>query len=157
MEILGGWRVYVGYVLSFLTLLLIYTCNIFYMDIIFIIFNYWDMPTQLDSNWLPWYERKIDSDMQWWVYKTSQVSKKVLEILEILTERTIQWWQYFLKLKNIKDGHSSLLSDDLLWYIKWWLTTDERLLIEQIKIKWDNIVIPRELSTKIQKTINTMK
>jgi hypothetical protein len=115
------------------------------------------MPTQLDSSWLPSYEVPIDSDIQGWIEKTSQVSGKVLEILEVLTERIIRWNQYFLRLKNIKDWHSKLSSDDLLWYIKRWLSTDEKIQIEDIKIKWDTIVIPRELSKKIQKSIDSMQ
>ncbi|MBC7503549.1 hypothetical protein H7169_01130 [Candidatus Gracilibacteria bacterium] len=114
------------------------------------------MPTQLDPTWLPGNEPILDSDILGGVYKTSRVSKKVSEIIEILSERVVQGTCYVFRIKNIKDSHSEIKSDDLLWYIRGGISEDEKKLLENIKMKGNNIVIPRELSGKISTAISLL-
>lgn len=60
-------------------------------------------------------------------------------------------------LKVLKDTHSTLTSDDLLWYIRTMdqKDTEDQQFLREIKIKDTNLVMPRTLSKKIQAFIES--
>ena len=136
-----------------MTLFRIGTCNICYTHIIGIIFNSYNIPTQLDSTWLPDKEKVINSDLLGWLSGTHQVTKEVFAILENLGDRKYRWLQSIPIFKKLEDHHSAITSDDLLWYIQGKLSEEEFVLLKDIKIKWDSMVIPRALSRKINDAI----
>lgn len=115
------------------------------------------MPTQLNETWLPGREPEINTDILGWVSNTAPVSKEVQHLLDILGDRRSRGHQSIPAIKTIKDSHSKLTSDDLLWYIRTMdeKDTEDQQFLREVKIKDTNIVIPRALSHKIQALIES--
>ena len=115
------------------------------------------MPTQLNETWLPGKESIINTNILGWVSNAAPVSKEVMRILDELKDRKFRWLQSITVIKVLKDTHSKLTSDDLLWYIRTMdeKDTEDQQFLREIKIKDTNIVIPRALSHKIQALIES--
>lgn len=115
------------------------------------------MPTQLNETWLPGREPEINTDILGGLTKTATISKEVKRILDDLEGRKFRLLQSITVIKVLKDTHSKLTSDDLLWYIRTMDKTDteDQQFLREIKIKDTNIVIPRTLSKKIQALIES--
>lgn len=115
------------------------------------------MPTQLNETWLPGREPEINTDILGGLTKTATISKEVKRILNDLEGRKFRLLQSITVIKVLKDTHSKLTSDDLLWYIRTMDKTDteDQQFLREIKIKDTNIVIPRTLSKKIQALIES--
>ena len=110
------------------------------------------MPTQLDNTWLPEQEHIINSDIRSWYNNTTPVSKEVGVLLEKISDRIYRWLESVPVFKILQDHHSSLSSDDLLWYMQH-MTPAELSILKEIKIKGNDLIIPRELSREIELAI----
>lgn len=109
--------------------------------------------------WLPIWKSIIDTDMLGGLDGTRPTSKDIKKILDSVGGRIYRWLQSIPVLRILKDSHSKLTSDDLLWYLRGIgiNDTEDKIAIKEIKIKDDSIVIPRVLSTKIKLAIDWLK
>jgi hypothetical protein len=115
------------------------------------------MPTQLNETWLPGREPEINTDMLGGLTKTATISKEVKRILDDLEGRKFRWLQNITIIKVLKDSHSKLTSDDLLWYTRTMdeKDTEDQQFLREIKIKDTSLVMPRALSHKIKALIES--
>ena len=111
------------------------------------------MPTQLDNTWLPGDEKLWNTNLLGGLDGTSRISPEVLRIIKALEGRKYQGLQTIPMIKLIRDSHSKISSDDLLWYIRGNTIPEDMKLLKETIIRDTNLVIPRVLSGKIQAAI----
>lgn len=124
------------------------------------------MATELDNSLIPGRKKAPNSDLLGWISdKTCNITTEVRVHLEKLIDRKYRSeginhtksksFETVPVFKKLQDHHSKLTSDDLLWYIRQMNEIELREL-KNIKIKWEDMIIPRELSREIIKEIERM-